>query len=1266
MLCFLWVMDCVASPPIGENPQFTHLMLEQGETIGEVRSIVQDNLGFIWFAGKNGLSRYDGYRYHTYRVSTENPSGISNNNISFAHQDSYGELWFSTEGGGVMRYQRDTDSFRIYRRNIESGEGLPSDGIFTIFEDSDNTLWVGTYDGPAFYDREADEFVAVLSDTAIAKEQILDIEQVSADEFLFATLNGGVFFWQRQSDSLTQYKVSPDGENGLRSNNFFSLKVDADRNIWVGGNEGMYQFIPSRHEFVPIDFSDVIYSASTLQITDIFQDSSGTLWLSTDGSGLIYILPDGQKGMYAPKPNVANSLSSYTIRTVAEDNNGDLWIGAFPRGVNFYNKNNSYFNTYRNFAKSDSGVFVNTIWGMAEDARGNVWMGTDGAGLVYFDRQSHTLTEIVDGINVNDLINFRKVLYVYIDSRDFLWVGSWGQGLARLDLKSKSVKHYLPEPNDPKSLLSPNIWGVYEDSEGNLWIASSEGKGINRYNYAQDNFDSFIHDPNDITTPSNINSWDVYEHRMGGIWIGTNNGINVYDYQSNSFEHLYHSPENPEMISDTWVTNFYEDSRGKFWIATGGGGFNLFDPVEKKVIKNYRTSDGLANDSVFGILEDSQQKLWLSTHGGLSHFDPDTDSFTTYTSNSWLQGEQFNINSSLKLSSGELIFGGINGFTIFDPSSVSKNPYVPPVFITEMRVFDRAVSPLTKDSPLNKDILHAEQATLKPGQSIFSFHFTALNYRAYEDNQYMYRLRGFDKEWIGPVSYNQVVYTNLDAGDYVFEVKGSNNAGIWNNQISKIQVKVLPPLWASWWAYTLYALIILGTIFWYVYSSRKIIEYQKMSMQNLKQIDRLKDEFVASTSHELRTPLFGIIGLAETFLLETKQKLSDGERQNIEMIVLSGKRLIAQVNDILDFSKIRDNSLTINLKPIDLYEISQLVIGLTEPLLINKNIRIVNNIESGLPAVLADDHRLQQILINLISNAFKFTESGTVSIDAIVETDRAIISVRDSGRGIPEEKFDELFQEFTQLEDVDTRLQGGTGLGLSITKKLVELQGGNIWVQSAIGIGSTFNFSLPLTEETAHRATVAQHMYLRTEGLFKKSDDAHTLLETEPVSWEGRFHILIVDDESVNRMVLKAYLKDAGYYLAEAESGEAALEYIAGHNVDLVILDVMMPGLSGYQVCEIIRKTYSAQKLPVVFASARSQQEAFDRGYEVGGNDFLDKPIDRKEFNRRIATHLKILQLYRSMGRKDDDVVAELKASYGVKKELDIDSVNQPRVKSIQ
>ena len=1231
--CFSSVYSFAESsqPPLGDSPNFVQFMTGD-ESVGEIRTILQDQLGFVWLGGKNGLVRYDGYRAHIYRNSSLDPRSLSNNNIADIHETKEGVLWFASEGGGVMRLDRSVDKFDIFREDLVSENGQSSNGIFKIFQDSEERIWLGTYRGLNRYNPERDLFEHVMKGSKLDDFPILDIEQISENEYLYGTLGGGVFKWNRKTNVLIQYEYSKNQENGLPHGIVMAVYKDSRDQIWIGTNVGLSRFNPETGFFHKENLSDGLVGRDTVGVTEVYEGSDGTLWLATDGAGLLYRHPDtGNIGSYRKSTAANNSMNSSVVRTVIEDNNRDIWVGVFPRGVNFFDRSNNYVQTYRDFAFDPSGVAVNNVWQFAEDRKGNVWVGTNGAGLVYFDRENNSLSKKINGVDINELIGLEAVLSVYIDSHDELWVGSWNQGAARVNLETLEVHRYMPDSDDPNSLVSENVWDIREDSNNNLWISNSEG-GLNRYNREQDNFFVYRHSAQDRTTISNINAWSTYQDSAGRLWVGTNAGFNQYHYDLDNFTQYLHDPDDPTTIGNSWVTSFYEDTQGRFWISTGGAGVAQFEEGNG-VVKTIRAADGLANDTVFGIIEDDFGFLWFSTRGGLSRYNPTDGEIKNFNSSNWFQGDQFNIGSYLKLKSGELMFGGTNGFSIFKPEDVTYNEFIPPVYITEMQVFNKVVNPEMEDSPVTTDIINAKEVVLEKTQSVFSFRFTALNYRTHEANQYMYRLKGFEKNWNGPSNTNDVTYTNLDAGKYVFQVKASNSNGLWNPEIKELPVIIKPHLWLTWWAYIIYAAMIAGLVFWYVYTSRKIIEYQQMTMDHLKEVDHLKDEFVASTSHELRTPLFGIIGLAETLLSKIEQKINEEEKNNLKMIVVSGKRLVTQVNDILDFSKIRDNSLEINQRALNLYDLCELSLGLTRALIDNHDIELRNEIPKDLPAVFADDHRLQQVIINLISNAIKFTQKGYITISARRRGPHDIlIAVKDTGRGIPKEKFDDLFQEFTQIEDLDTREKGGTGLGLSITKRLVELQGGKIWLESKVGEGSTFFFTVPKTEERAEESTLSQQAVLAiNDGAVRAEEKGHVneIHEQSVLDEDAEFKILVVDDEAVNRMVIKAYFNDEKYKVVEAACGRSALEYLENETVDLIILDVMMPEVSGYDVCEAVRKHYSFHELPILLSSARNRSKDIIKGYNLGANGYLKKPMEQAEFVETVKLHLKLLNAYR-------------------------------------
>ncbi|MCJ8273590.1 MAG: ATP-binding protein [Psychrosphaera sp.] len=649
----------------------------------------------------------------------------------------------------------------------------------------------------------------------------------------------------------------------------------------------------------------------------------------------------------------------------------------------------------------------------------------------------------------------------------------------------------------------------------------------------------------------------------------------------------------------------------------------------------------MSNDVVYGILEDDLGHLWLSTNNGLSRFDPAQQTFKNYNVNDGLQNNEFNFKAQYKSADGELFFGGINGFNRFFPQNIVDDTQPPAVELTDFLLANQSV-PIDRnnqqDAPtkftLTKAIDQLKHLTFGYEQNMVTFEFAALHFSNPMKNKYAYRLQGQDADWIYTDSRNRrATYSNLSEGDYTFNVKASNSKGYWNEQGKSLKITIEAPPWRTLWAYFLYVLVIflmLRALLSYRVQQQKTQSEHTVNLR-LKQLDKLKDEFLANTSHELRTPLNGIIGLAESLMDGIAGPQSKTGIHNLNMIVSSGKRLSTLVNDILDFSKLKNRILILDIRPVDLHSMTEVVLALSRPLLGHKKIKLTNNINKTYPGVLADENRLMQILHNLVGNAIKFTEAGKITVEASKTAEEITISITDTGIGIDNKHFATLFDSFEQIEGDTQRTQSGTGLGLSVSKQLVELHGGTITVKSQLGQGSTFSFNLPISEEKPQIDTLANQSVARLHQL--ETDETQTP-QANPLTSE-QCRILLVDDEPINRQVLNNHLSLQNYVLIEASGGKEALHTISNNGpFDLILLDIMMPHVSGYEVCRKLRETYPANDLPVIFLTAKNQVADMVQSFAVGANDFLTKPVSKQELLTRVKTHLKFLDIHRNLEGK--------------------------------
>jgi signal transduction histidine kinase/streptogramin lyase len=984
------------------------------------------------------------------------------------------------------------------------------------------------------------------------------------------------------------------------------------------------------------------------------------------------------------KPLCPNSLNNDHIFSLYQDRAGTLWVGTNGGGLNQFNRAQQKFSHYFPVPNNPNTLNNKDVFAIYEDREGILWVGTETGGLNKFDRQRQKVTHYLNDPENPNSLSHNEVQAIYEDSNGVLWIGTYGGGLNRFN--RQHFVSYKNDPDNPNSLNDNYVMSIHEDKNKTLWIGTR--KGLNQYDRQLDKFVvHYYHDPQNPYSLSHGEVSVIYEDYSGMLWIGTpGGGLNKIDLQTKtglpgSLVRYQHDTQNPTSLSNDEILSIHEDATGTLWIGTSGGGLNQFDR-ETQTFTHYKEEDGLANDTVYGILEDEQGYLWLSTNKGLSKFNPKTKIFRNYDVADGLQSNEFNINAYHKSRRGELFFGGINGFNVFDPLKVKDNPYIPPIVITEFKIFNQPVS-FKEHSPLQQHISETHAITLSYKQSFFSFEFAALNFLQPEKNQYAYKLEGFDQSWNEIGTQRHTNYTYMPHGTYLFRVKGSNNDKVWNEKGTAITITILPPPWKTWWAYTLYAFTILTIIGNYIRTQKQKLwakqqeleREQKISAQ-LKEADKLKDEFLANTSHELRTPLNGIIGIAESLVDGAAGQINQQLRSNLAMIVSSGRRLFSLVNDILDFSQLKQKQINLQIKAVDIRTIADVVLTLTQPLIGSKKLSLSNAIPSELPPINADENRVQQILYNLVGNAIKFTDRGRIKISAKIikiakknlesihneaNGDKVLplekwlaITVSDTGIGVSPEKWDRIFKAFEQADGGTARIYGGTGLGLAVTQQLVQLHGGKMSVQSQPGVGSQFTFTLPLSSQSVtsyqlsepplisqaeykvplHPELLLETKSLTTESKLQPTEQKSRLQPTaensglQLIEETGKFTILVVDDDLVNRQVLVNHLSLHNYTIHQTASGMETLAYFEKKNKpDLILLDVMMPKINGYEVTRKIRETWQADELPIILLTAKDQVADLVVGLESGANDYLTKPVYKDELLARIKTHVHILQL---------------------------------------
>ncbi|MDJ0835996.1 MAG: ATP-binding protein [Acidobacteriota bacterium] len=1267
LISALWILALPLRAQPG-SALFERLSLEEGLTQSSVYQVLQDRRGLIWVATQGDLNLYDGYKFRVIHYSPEVPGTVPGNYLVSLAEGPDDIIWAGSWGTGVDRYDRKTGTFRKFRHNPDDPNSLSGDMVRVLLVDpgDPHILWVGT-DGFGLnrLDTRTETFERFRREAG--KPNSLFDDRVASllidhEGFLWVgTMGGGLNRYHKDTDDFSHYRRLPDDQIGaLPDDNVLSLFEDGQNRLWVGTGGGLCLFDREAGLFkVFRHISGDRTSLADDTVTAVIESEEvpGDLWVGTN-DGLSYFDHKTETfTTFRHNPSLPKSLSHNIVEDLFYDRTGILWVGTYGNGISKLNRASADFNHRQHEPGNPNSLGHNDVLGFYEDASGGLWVGTTG-GLNYFHPDSERVTHFIHDGTPDSIAN-NRVQCFFEDSRGRFWLGTYG-GLDLLDRNTGNITHYPHKPGDPTSLSHDHVRVILEDHQGDLWVGT-RGGGLNKkteYGFRAFRADSDVEGglPHDMV-------YDLYQdppERGGEIWIGTRGGLSLFDPVRETFINYRHDQKDKTSLSHNQVMDIHPDPATdgeQLWLATLGGGLNFFNRQTGR-FKAYREPDGLPNDVVYGTLSDDRGHLWVSTNKGIARFNPTDETFFPYDRNDGLQSNEFNGGAFMRSASGKMYFGGINGFNVFRPEDLRTETDPPQVMITDLSIFNKSVRPVWEDpeSPLDRPVSEISRLVLDHKAYVFSFEFAALHYAAPHDNRYAYMLEGFDQDWINTGADKRfATYTSLAPDTYTFRVKAANKDGVWSEEDASIQVVILPHPLRSKPALAVYVLclILLARQLW-IHHKRKLERERRIQMermeaqrehrvvQRLKQVDKLKDEFLANTSHELRTPLNGIIGLTESLIDGVAGELSPKARYNLTMIAASGKRLASLVNDILDFSKLQNKSLELHTRAVDLSALTDVVVTLLRPLIGKRDLVLENCIPPNLPPVLADENRLQQILHNLVGNAVKFTEKGRVDVTAAVKGDMVEVSVTDTGIGIPGEKLELIFDSFEQLDGTHTRAQGGTGLGLAITRKLVNLHGGTVEAVSRLNEGSTFRFTLPVTGEAPDPLEENHTISRLQEVNFETPADR---IDREKSDSEG-FNILIVDDEAVNRQVLTNQLALQNYRITEASGGPEALELLEknGNRFDLILLDIMMPGMSGYEVCEKLRQHHPVHELPIIFLTARNQVNDLVNAFAAGANDYLSKPVSKNELLSRVNTHLCLLDINRNLEQKVSERTRDLRA----------------------
>ncbi|RXK81178.1 two-component regulator propeller domain-containing protein [Filimonas effusa] len=1207
---------------------FTKHTTSQGLSSPTVYDILQDSYGFLWLATEDGLNRFDGINFRIYRHIPGNNNDLGVNHVTSLYEGRDGRIWIGTNGGGLCYYDRGKDSVFNYKA---TGPIYISAVVNSIKGSSDNLVWITSFGAlntinPATRQLVENTKYERLRKAVDKKVSLCFLEDSKHRAWVGTTT--GLFFFDPAANRLQHFTHQPGNSTSLPDNGVNKIVEDKQGNIWLATDNGLAMALPGEKEFRNYSANNPLYRISNDFISTIAADNRNRLWIGTDRGLDILDITTGKLVNLQPDERNSASISSMSIRSISIGRNGLYWIGTFRGGLNMFNENANNFNSKEYNAFDPKGLRSRQVTSFVSH-KNDVLLGSDGGGLQLYHRNTGLLDAIqLPVINKNDKHGL-AILALAPGSGSTIWAGTFSNGLYHYNPATGSCRHY-EKGTQSSDLNSNDIFCIQEDAQGNTWVGTNGG-GINIIKPGGNEVVKHLYDPDNTAAsvpPSNYIRC-LKEARDGRIWIGSfGSGLSVFDPASQ--RSTFYRKSDSGLPSD-YVVSLMEDSHGNIWAGTGGNGIGMLRKGSNR-FEVLNEKNGLANATIHTIIEDQQGKIWISTNSGLSCYDPVSRNFKNFTQNNGLQVGAFLPGSGIMLADGEIFFGGQNGFNHFNPGTLKTNTTPPRVVLTSLKADNEPVN--SSGAIIDSSIQVAKHIRLKYKQT-FAIGFEALSYTVPEANRYEYQLEGFDKTWVSAGKDHSAYYANVPPGNYTFRVRACNNDGVWNNDGVSIAVTVIPPFYRTIYAYLVYLLIIVGIILYLRHrgiqklrmqfaleqerkEAKQLIERQQKEAEYLHKLDQLKIKFLTNLSHEFRTPISLINGPVDTLLKQATEQFSSIQ---LNLIRRNSRRLLNLVNQLLDFRQMEEGELKLHVSEGDFVSFVQEICDSFSDLARQKKIGFGCHAAASLPAVLFDSNKLERVLFNLLSNAFKFTpENGNISVNIREEPENArpgfttvIVSVMDSGIGIPQQALPHVFDSFFQHATDAQVINHGSGIGLSITKEFVELHGGTIIVESREGAGSNFSFRLPLQlvdkpGEADTNAGLAEH-------------GKQPLQDSKP-------SILIIDDEDDFRCYLREGLHEE-YRVFEAANGKEGWQRTLFHHPDIIVCDIQMPVMNGHELVQKLKADKRTRHIPVILLTAANTPAGALDGLETGAIDYMTKPFDFAVLHAKINNILLLNQSFR-------------------------------------
>jgi signal transduction histidine kinase/ligand-binding sensor domain-containing protein/DNA-binding response OmpR family regulator len=1203
-LLFLLLHITYAQQP---SYEFFSLNINNGLSNNQVNAIYKDARGFMWFGTMSGLNRYDGYGFKIFRHSQGDSLSLNDDYIDGIYPAPGNRIYIKTRNGDNL-YDPVKEQFTEAAAWLRHNK-LPTFGL-TCIRQAGRSWWL-TYADSGLYrvDSNSQARKIGLSHKGV---RLADICQIGKTRLGVLYLDGYLEILDVRSGKIVS---ATDVATGFIEHQPLSLRLfaDAQEDLWIympGTDFGVAYYSPQAGLIKKLSSKNKVLNNDI--VNSIVQDDQGLVWIGTDHGGINVInKTDFSSRFLMNREEDPSSVAENAIYAMFKDTLGIIWCGTYKRGLSYFAENTKKFGLYRHKHADPKSLPYNDANCFAEDKKGNLWIGTNGGGLIYFDRSTGAFTRYQHNPADDNSISSNVVLSLYLDRYENLWIGYYFGGM---DFFSNGkITHYRHDDKNPNSLASKTVWTIYRDQRNNFWVGTLGG-GLDRFDPSNN---IFYH--NQTNLPNSVHSNFISamaEDRNGNLWIATAYGIDVLDKAKGIFVHYLAATH---QLGNDNVSSLLLDANGNMWAGTRDG-LSVFDP-EAQRFHTFRMIDGLPDNNIMCILEDDAHHLWVSTTNGLSKItvkqskDGISINCRNFDETDGLQGKAFNINAALKLRTGELVFGGADGFNIFRLEDIQQHKEAPPVVFTSLQLFNKTIG--VNEKLHNHVILPAAlpeigEITLRHYENDFSIDFAALSFINADKNRYAYMLEGFNKDWqTTDGKSRRVNYTNVPPGDYTLRLKSANEDGVWNEKGSTLRIRILPPFWKTPLAYVIYALLIFGVLFF----SRKMVirrahmrfalQQERMEAQRLHELDMMKIKLLTNVSHEFRTPVSLILAPLEELLKQTKEA---DYKQKLKLVRSNAKRLLNLVNQLMDFRKMEMKELKQDPTRGDVAAFVREVALSFNDLAEKKQVSFAYQSDCDHLYTYFDHDKLERILFNLLSNAFKFTPQGgaiTVNVHVSESEEKAWmeIKVEDTGIGIPRERQDKIFERFFQSDTHTGLVNQGSGIGLAITREFVKLANGTLSVESEEDKGSCFTVRLPF--ELSEGPPEAEHATFDTprEVLLPAPPGVPEKTERKEQT------ILLVEDNEDFRFYLKENLK-AYYEIIEAADGKAGWQKALSGHPDLVVSDINMPQMDGMELCRKIKNDNRTRSIPVILLTAMAGEQEQLQGLEAGAVDYMVKPFN--------------------------------------------------------